>query len=96
MKKASYKNSLYLLIENKFGVLERIIGTFTMRGFKIENMVFCLNKNPELADLKLTVSCTDDELERFVKLLHNQINVVEIRLIMDDKEQECSYMAVAC
>lgn len=89
-------NALYLLMENKLGALERILGAFTMRGYKIESMVYCLNKNPNYADIKLTIRCSDEELERLVRLLHNHINVVEIRLIIDEKEEDSTYMAVAC
>lgn len=90
-----YKNSLYLLAENKLGVLERIIGVFTLRGFKLENLVYSQNKNPELVDIKVTIDCSDQDLEKLVKILHNQISVLEIRLMIDEMCKENSYIAIA-
>lgn len=88
-------NSLYLLAENKIGALERIIGTFTLRGYKLENLVYTQNKNRKLVDIKLSITCTDEELEKLIKILHNQINVLEIRLIIDEKEHDFSYITMA-
>src|ERR1035437_2513178 len=97
MKKISNSctNSLYLLAENKLGALERIIGTFTLRGYKLENLVYTQNKNHNLVDIKLSLICTDEELEKLIKILHNQINVVEIRLIIDEKDHDFSYITMA-
>ena len=90
-----HKNSLYILAENKLGALDRIIGCFTLRGYKITNLIYSQNKNPNFVDLKLTLNCNDNELEKLVKILHNQINILEIRLIMDDKDREPAYIAIA-
>lgn len=86
-------NSLYLLMENKLGALERIINTFTLRGHKIEGLIYNQSKNPNHADLKVTVSCNDQDLEKLVKILHNQIHVLEIRLLIDDKERNHACVA---
>ncbi len=84
-------NTLYLLIENKFGALERILNTFTLRGFKVENMVYSQNKNAHYSDIKICINCLDSELERLIKILHNQIHVIEIRLILDEKLKSFSF-----
>jgi len=80
----TYKNTLYLLIENKFGALERVIGTFTLRGFKIENFVCFPNTDTSLYDLKITINCTDQQLEKLVKIFYNQIHVLEIKLVLNE------------
>lgn len=88
-------NSIYLLVENKLGALEKVISTFTIRGYKIENLIYTQNKNPNLFDIKVSIICTDSQLEKLIKILHNQINVIEIRLIIDEKEHDFSYITMA-
>lgn len=78
------KNTLCLFLENKLGAIERVIGTFTLRGFKIENLVCTQSKLPHLFNMKISLNCTDKELEKLVKILHNQIHVLEIKLMMEE------------
>lgn len=85
-----HKNSLYILAENKLGVLEKIVGTFTVRGYLPSNIVYTPSKNPDFADVKITVACTDLELEKIVKILHNNINILEICLILAENNKMCS------
>jgi len=78
-------NTLCLFLENKLGAIERVIGIFTLRGYKIENMTCNQSKHPHLFDMRISLNCTDHELEKLVKILHNQIHVLEIRLMMEEK-----------
>lgn len=87
MENKKYKNSLYLLVESNFGALERVIGTFTLRGFQIDSLYYSLNNDNNLYDLKLSLNCTDQDLEKLVKILHNQIHVIEIKLIVNEKNK---------
>lgn len=95
MKSSSNSNTLCLFVENKFGVLEKVIGTFTLRGYKIENLVCSQSKFPNLYDMRITLNCTDKDLERIVKILHNQIHVLDIRLMMEEKATSKKDMAKA-
>lgn len=78
------KNTLCLFVENKLGVIERVIGIFTLRGYKIENFICTQSKLTHLFNMKVCLNCTDKELEKLVKILHNQIHVLEIKLMMED------------
>lgn len=95
MKTKTYKNTLYLLVENKFGAIERVIGTFTLRGYKIENLVCSQNKDSDLYDIKIVINCTDQDLEKLVKILHNQIHVLEIKLMLNEDDKNYSKIALA-
>lgn len=90
-----HNNSLYLTIESKLGALEKVIGVFTLRGYKIENLIYTQNKNNNFVDLKITLGCTDQELERLVKILHNLIYVLEIKFILDENHQDYELIAIA-
>jgi len=78
------ENTLCLFIENKLGAIERVIGTFTLRGYSIENLICTKSKLSQLFKMKITLNCTDKELENLVKILHNQIHVLEIKLMMEE------------
>ncbi|MDD3012703.1 MAG: hypothetical protein PHC34_03265 [Candidatus Gastranaerophilales bacterium] len=95
MNGKTYKNTLYLLVENKFGALERVISTFTLRGYKIENLICSQNKDTDLYDIKIAINCTDQDLEKIVKILHNQIHVLEIKLMLNENDQDYSKIALA-
>lgn len=86
-------NTLCMFLENKFGALERVIGTFTLRGYKIEHLECTQSKVPNLFDLRVSLNCTDKELEKIVKILHNQIHVLEIRLMMESSSSKDSDVA---
>lgn len=91
----TYKNSLYLLAENKLGALERILGVFTLRGHKVSNLIYMQSKNPDYVDVKITLECTDQDLEKLVKILHNQIHILEIHLLIEDKDKKSACVALA-
>lgn len=74
-------NTLCLFLENKFGALERVIGVFTMRGHKIENLVCTKSRFTDIFDLKISFISSDQDLEKLVKILYNQINVLEVSLL---------------
>ncbi|MBQ2391972.1 MAG: acetolactate synthase small subunit [Clostridia bacterium] len=51
-----------LLVDNKFGVLQRISGMFSRRGFNIDSLTVGVTENPELS--RMTVTMTGDEFAR--------------------------------
>ena len=51
-----------LLVDNKCGVLQRISGMFSRRGFNIDSLTVGVTENPELS--RMTVTMTGDEFAR--------------------------------
>lgn len=78
-------NTLCLFLEDKLGAIERVIGIFTLRGHKIKNLMCTQSKFPNLLDMRISLNCSDTDLEKLVKVLYNQIHVLEIRLMMEDQ-----------
>lgn len=69
---------LSVLTENESGVLTRIAGLFSRRGFNIESLTVGPTENPNYARMTITVNAGDVEIEQITKQLHKLINVIRI------------------
>jgi acetolactate synthase-1/3 small subunit len=66
------------IVENEPGVLARVAGLFSRRGFNIESLVVGATENPNYS--RMTISVLGDEvvLEQVVKQLNKLINVIRV------------------
>lgn len=69
---------LSVLVENESGVLTRIAGLFSRRGFNIESLTVGPTENPDLARITITVNASNVAIEQITKQLHKLINVIKI------------------
>src|SRR3989338_7248777 len=69
---------LSVLVENESGVLTRIAGLFSRRGFNIESLTVGPTENPNYSRMTITVNAGDVEIEQITKQLHKLINVIRI------------------
>lgn len=67
------------LVLHKPGVLQRVAGLFTRRGFNIENITVGTSEQEDMA--RMTIISRGDEkvLEQIIKQLNKQIDVVKVR-----------------
>ncbi len=72
------KHIVSALVENKPGVLVRIAGLFSRRGYNIESLAVGPTEKPELSRMTIVVDIADRPLEQVRKQLHKLINVIEI------------------
>ncbi|MFQ5575251.1 MAG: acetolactate synthase small subunit [Terriglobia bacterium] len=72
------KHTLSVLVENKPGVLARIAGLFSRRGFNIETLAVGPTDSPEFSRMTLVVEAEEHQLEQVTKQLHKLVNVVKI------------------
>lgn len=79
------KHTLSVLVENKPGVLARIAGLFSRRGFNIESLVVGPTNNPAISSMTIVVDAEAHLLEQVTKQLHKLINVIKIS-DLDPKE----------
>jgi len=68
-----------VLVENKFGVLARVAGLFSGRGFNIDTLNVAPTENPDISRITATVRGDDAQLDQCVKQLDKLINVLEIK-----------------
>ena len=72
------QHTLSLLVDNKFGVLARITGLISRRGFNIESLAVGPTEDPTISRVTAVVSADDVPLEQITKQLHKLINVHKI------------------
>ena len=72
-------HTLSVLVENKPGVLSRVAGLFTRRGFNIESLAVSPTEDPSLSRMTITVDASRFPVEQITKQLDKLINVIKIR-----------------
>ena len=73
------KHVLSLLVENKPGVLARIAGLFSRRGFNIDTLAVGPTEDPDVSRITLTVDGAVHPIDQVTKQLHKLVNVMKIR-----------------
>src|SRR5437867_6628746 len=72
------KHTLSVLVENKPGVLARVSGLFSRRGFNIHSLAVGPTEHDEVSRMTIVVNVGDRPLEQVVKQLNKLINVIKI------------------
>ena len=72
------RHTLSVLVENKPGVLARIAGLFSRRGFNIESLAVGPTENAEVSRMTIVVNLDRLPLEQVTKQLNKLINVLKI------------------
>jgi acetolactate synthase-1/3 small subunit len=84
------KHTLSALVENKFGVLARVAGMLSGRGFNIETLNVGPTHDPAYSRITATVIADDAALDRCVKALDKLINVITVN---DFSREEVDHVA---
>jgi acetolactate synthase-1/3 small subunit len=79
------KHIVNVLVENKPGVLARISGLFSARGFNINSLAVGETESPDTSRMTLVVEGDDRVLEQVVKQLHKLIDVIKITDFVGEK-----------
>ena len=72
------KHTLSVLVENKPGVLARVAGLFSRRGFNIDSLAVGETEHPEISRITIVVNAEDSPLEQVTKQLNKLVNVLKI------------------
>jgi acetolactate synthase-1/3 small subunit len=78
-------HTLSVLVENKPGVLARVAGLFSRRGFNITSLAVGPTEHEEISRITITVSVEGAALEQVTKQLNKLVNVLKI-VELDDKQ----------
>ena len=73
------KHILSLMVENKPGVLARIAGLFSRRGFNIDTLTVGPTEDPDISRITMTVDGALHPIDQVTKQLHKLVNVIKIR-----------------
>lgn len=79
------RHTLSVLVENKFGVLTRIAGMFSGRGFNIDTLNVGPTRDPSRSRMTIVVMGDDAVLEQVTKQLNKLIDVIEIEDFRDNE-----------
>jgi len=72
------KHTLSVLVENKPGVLARIAGLFSRRGFNIDSLAVGPTEHADLSRMTIVVSVEGSPLEQVTKQLNKLIEVLKV------------------
>jgi acetolactate synthase-1/3 small subunit len=71
-------HTLSVLVENKPGVLARVAGLFSRRGFNIESLAVGPTEHDDVSRMTIVVNVDDVPLDQVRKQLDKQVNVLKI------------------
>ena len=69
---------LSLLVDNTSGVLSRVAGLFSRRGYNIDSLTVGVTQDPKYSRMTVAVSGDDQILEQISKQLNKLEDVVDI------------------
>ena len=72
------RHTISVLVENKFGVLARVSGMFSGRGFNIDSLNVAPTHDASLSRITAVLKGDEAQLELCIRQLRKLINVVEV------------------
>ncbi len=70
--------TISVLVENKFGVLSRVVGLFSGRGYNIHSLNVAPCEDPAFSRMTIDVNEHSEKLDQVIKQLSKLVNVVEV------------------
>lgn len=80
------KHTISVLVENRSGVLSRISGLFSRRGFNIESLAVGPTHDPAVSRVTIIADGNDYTVEQIEKQLNKLIEVIKVKTF---KQGEC-------
>jgi len=77
------RHTISVLVENKFGVLVRIAGLFSGRGYNIDTLNVGPTHEPTISRMTIVTRGDDATLEQIVKQLHKLVDVIAVQDFRD-------------
>jgi len=79
------RHTISVLVENKFGVLTRVAGLFSGRGYNIDTLNVGPTQDPTVSRMSIVTRGDDATLDQIVKQLNK---LVEVLKVVDYREGE--------
>ncbi len=77
------KHTLSALVENKPGVLNRVVSLFRRRGFNIDSLTVGRTQFPDISRMTIVMEGTELEAQRVEKNLYKLVNVIQVEPLSD-------------
>lgn len=78
------RHTISLFVDNESGVLSRVAGLFSARGFNIESLNVAETLDPDTSRITLVTTGDDFVIEQVIKRFNNMVNVIWV----DDLTEE--------
>jgi acetolactate synthase-1/3 small subunit len=88
MDVAPEKHTIAVMVENKFGVLSRVAGLFSARGYNIESLSVGETLDPTVSRMTLVVKGDAFVVEQVIKQLHKLIDVIKVTDLSEENHVE--------
>ena len=75
----SEKHTISCLVENHFGVLARISGLISARGFNIDSLTVSTTEDPTISRMTIVVDADTVKLEQVKNQLNRLIDVIDVQ-----------------
>src|SRR5437763_10687748 len=72
------RHTISVLVENKFGVLTRVAGLFSGRGYNIDTLNVGPTQDPNTSRMTIVTRGDDATLEQIVKQLNKLVDVLDV------------------
>ncbi|NNF99749.1 MAG: acetolactate synthase small subunit [Desulfobacteraceae bacterium] len=89
------KHTITMLVDNKPGVLSRVVGLFSGRGFNIESLCVAPTIDPMVSRITIVTMADPPLMEQIEKQLRKLINVIKLRDLSDTRAVQRE-MALIC
>jgi acetolactate synthase-1/3 small subunit len=82
------RHTISVLVENEFGVLARVAGLFSGRGFNIESLSVAETLDPTVSCITLVTTGDDTVLEQITKQLNKLVSIIRVSDFKDTEHVE--------
>jgi acetolactate synthase-1/3 small subunit len=91
------RHTISVLVENKFGVLTRIAGLFSGRGFNIDTLNVAPTQDASASRMTIVTKGDDATLDQIVKQLQKLVDVIKVQDFREGEyiDRELMLMKVA-
>lgn len=72
------QHTLSILVSNKFGVLSRISGLFSGRGYNIESLNVAETNDPAVSRMTIVTRGNDKKIEQITKQLNKLVDIIKV------------------
>jgi len=77
------KHTISITVENRFGVLSRVVGLFSGRGFNIDSLSVGETIDPEISRITIVTRGDDRIIEQVTKQLNKLVDVIKVTDLTD-------------
>ncbi len=72
------QHTISILVSNKFGVLSRISGLFSGRGYNIESLNVAETNDPAVSRMTIVTRGNDKKIEQITKQLNKLVDIIKV------------------